>query len=150
MNDPTTLMIQLSAEDINQVKAQIGVRDSAGLANAKQDLNAYLSALEPAAYASAVEAMPVPDSEKYNAGWHLFQHKIPMWLFVLTTLLLCYYCFRYSLSIIPVLGLVSCFYMMAQIPAKSWFGFIIWLLIGLVIYFGYGYSNSKLNRKAVI
>jgi APA family basic amino acid/polyamine antiporter len=39
--------------------------------------------------------------------------------------------------------------MMAQIPAKSWFGFVVWLLIGLVIYFGYGYNNSKLHRKGI-
>lgn len=149
MNDPETLMVQLSESEIDQIKIQVNQRDSAGLAAAKLDLTAYLSALDAPAYASAVEAMPVPDTEKYESGWHLFQHKIPMWLFVITTLLLCYYCFRYSLSIIPVLGLVSCFYMMAQIPAKSWFGFFIWLLIGLVIYFGYGYKNSKLHRKEI-
>jgi amino acid transporter len=149
MNDPETLMVQLSESEIDQIKIQVNERDSAGLAAAKMDLTAYLSALDASGYASAVEAMPVPDTEKYESGWHLFQHKIPMWLFVITTLLLCYYCFRYSLSIIPVLGLVSCFYMMAQIPAKSWFGFVVWLLIGLVIYFGYGYNNSKLHRKDV-
>jgi len=68
---------------------------------------------------------------------------------VITCLWLTVLAFRHNLSLIPMLGLVSCFYMMAQIPAKSWMGFFIWLAIGLVIYFGYGYSNSKLARKNV-
>jgi hypothetical protein len=36
--------------------------------------------------------------------------------------------------------------MMAQIPSKSWLGFLAWLAIGLVIYFGYGFKHSKLNK----
>jgi APA family basic amino acid/polyamine antiporter len=80
-----------------------------------------------------------------ESGWALFQHKIPMWLFSLTCITLAVLAFRHQLSLIPILGLVSCFYMMAQIPAKSWFGFFIWLVIGLFLYFGYGYKNSKLN-----
>ena len=71
-----------------------------------------------------------------------------MWLFILTCISLVVMSFRQKLSLIPVLGLVFCFYMMAQIPAKSWFGFFIWLVIGLGIYFTYGYKNSKLRRAA--
>ena len=70
-----------------------------------------------------------------------------MWLFVLTTLVLAVLAFRHDLSLIPMLGLVSCFYMMAQIPAKSWLGFFVWLVAGLFIYFGYGYKNSNLAKK---
>ncbi|MFM8372171.1 MAG: amino acid permease C-terminal domain-containing protein, partial [Bacteroidota bacterium] len=65
----------------------------------------------------------------------------------ITCLALAVGAFRYSLSLIPVLGLVSCFYMMAQIPAKSWAGFFIWLAAGLVFYFSYGYKNSRLASK---
>jgi APA family basic amino acid/polyamine antiporter len=35
---------------------------------------------------------------------------------------------------------------MAQESHTNWYRFIIWLVIGLVIYFTYGYRNSKLNR----
>ena len=84
------------------------------------------------------------DGENGATGWAVFQHKIPMWLFVFTCLTVAVYAFQHSLSLIPILGLVFCLYMMAQIPAHSWFGFFIWLLAGLVIYFGYGYRNSKL------
>lgn len=52
-------------------------------------------------------------------------------------------------SLIPVLGLVSCFYLMAQETHMVWFRFLAWLIIGLVIYFLYSYNNSRLspNRK---
>ncbi|HLP95021.1 MAG TPA: amino acid permease [Saprospiraceae bacterium] len=121
-------------------------RDSAGMAAANGAIGDYLTALESDAYTRTVEAAPVPDSAKFESGWSLFQHKIPMWLFILTSLVLAVLAFRHNLSLIPILGLVSCFYMMAQIPAKSWAGFFIWLVAGLVIYFSYGYANSKLAR----
>jgi basic amino acid/polyamine antiporter, APA family len=73
-------------------------------------------------------------------------HQIPNWLFVGLCLTMVYLSFKYNLSLIPVLGLVFCFYMMAQIPSKSWLGFFVWLLVGLVIYFGYGVRHSRLAK----
>ncbi len=75
-------------------------------------------------------------------------HQIPMVLFLLVSLLMAYWTFIHKLSLIPVLGLVCCLYMMAQIPAHSWLGFFIWLAIGLVIYFSYGYKHSKIARPS--
>jgi APA family basic amino acid/polyamine antiporter len=141
-----TIMSHLNEAEINGIRTQVAAADSAGLAATSGDLAEYLGALDETSYASTVAAMNVPDDHKFESGWDLFQHKIPMWLFVFTCLYIMVLAFRNSLSLIPMLGLVFCFYMMAQIPAHSWFGFFIWLLIGLVIYFGYGYRNSKLNR----
>jgi basic amino acid/polyamine antiporter, APA family len=73
-------------------------------------------------------------------------HQIPMILFLLVSLLMAYWTFVHKLSLIPVLGLICCLYMMAQIPAHSWLGFFIWLAIGLVIYFSYGYKHSKVAQ----
>ncbi len=50
-----------------------------------------------------------------------------------------------NFSLIPVLGFTSCFYLMAQESHTNWIRFIIWLAIGLVIYFIYGVKKSKLN-----
>jgi hypothetical protein len=44
------------------------------------------------------------------------------------------------------LGMVSCLYMMTQLGFYNWVLFGVWLIIGLVVYFGYGYRNSKLAR----
>jgi amino acid transporter len=74
---------------------------------------------------------------------------LPMWLFVILCFVLTYYSITKNLSIIPVLGLIFCFYMMAQIHYVSWIGFVIWLVIGLGIYFTYGFYNSKLHKEAM-
>lgn len=49
--------------------------------------------------------------------------------------------------VVPVLGMLSCAYLMAQLPLITWIRFGVWLAIGLVIYFLYGYRHSKLHRK---
>jgi APA family basic amino acid/polyamine antiporter len=50
------------------------------------------------------------------------------------------------LSLIPVLGMTFCLYLMVEIPAKSWLVFFGWMAIGLVVYFSYGYKRSHLNK----
>lgn len=147
MCDATTLFSHLSENEIESLKIAFAEKDSANFAASSGDLAKYLGSLKESAYVAAVEQMPVSDDAKYESGWGLFQHKIPMWLFVFICLYVAVLSFRHNLSLIPVLGLVFCFYMMAQIPAHSWFGFLIWLVAGLVIYFGYGYANSKLALK---
>jgi len=72
---------------------------------------------------------------------------LPMWLFVVLCFVISYYSIVKNLSLIPVLGLIFCFYMMAQIQYISWIGFVIWLVIGLGIYFSYGFYNSKLHQR---
>ncbi|HRP90427.1 MAG TPA: amino acid permease [Edaphocola sp.] len=48
-------------------------------------------------------------------------------------------------SLIPVLGLLCCLYLIIEIPVKSWIVFLFWMLFGLVVYFIFGYRHSKLN-----
>ena len=52
---------------------------------------------------------------------------------------------RYSL--IPVLGVLCCMYLMIEIPAKSWVVFFGWMGLGLILYFVYGLKNSRLSHK---
>jgi basic amino acid/polyamine antiporter, APA family len=49
-----------------------------------------------------------------------------------------------SYSLIPVLGMLSCSYLLIEIPADSWKLFFAWMGLGLLIYFVYGYRKSKL------
>ena len=48
----------------------------------------------------------------------------------------------------PVLGMLSCGALMAFLPAITWLRFIIWLVIGLIVYFGYSMNHSKLAKTA--
>lgn len=48
---------------------------------------------------------------------------------------------------IPLLSAATCAYLMYNLGRETWIGFVIWLAVGLLIYFLYGYKNSKLNQK---
>jgi APA family basic amino acid/polyamine antiporter len=47
-------------------------------------------------------------------------------------------------SLIPILGVLFCLYLMIEIPTESWVAFFGWMIFGLAIYFSYGYKKSKL------
>lgn len=49
-------------------------------------------------------------------------------------------------SLIPILGVLSCLYLMIEIPSISWTWFFAWMGLGLLIYFSYGYRNSRLRN----
>lgn len=48
--------------------------------------------------------------------------------------------------LIPLLGVISCLYLMTHLPMITWWRFIIWTVIGVVIYFAYGQRNSVLTK----
>jgi APA family basic amino acid/polyamine antiporter len=48
---------------------------------------------------------------------------------------------------VPILGVVSCVYLMLGLPWITWVRFGLWLAIGLVIYFCYGYRRSGLRAE---
>ena len=79
-------------------------------------------------------------------GWEVFKHKIPLLGYIVLATILVVQCFRKSLSLIPVLGVLTCGYLMTELGWTNWYRFLIWLAIGLVIYFFYSFSHSKLNR----
>ncbi|RZA00956.1 MAG: amino acid permease [Sphingobacteriaceae bacterium] len=74
-------------------------------------------------------------------------HKFPFFLFILLSAALTILSFIKKLSLIPVLGLLSCFYLMAELEYESWIRFLIWLAVGLVIYFAYSYRNSIVGKE---
>jgi amino acid transporter len=72
---------------------------------------------------------------------------LPFYLFIFLSAILTVVAFLKNLSLIPVLGLLSCFYLMTELGYTNWLRFLIWLVIGLVIYFTYSYKNSLLNKE---
>ncbi len=83
--------------------------------------------------------------QSFTAGWETWQHHIPFYLFMIIAIIVAIMAFANSFSLVPVLGLLSCFYLMTEIPVKNWLVFTVWLIAGLSIYFGFGRKNSKLN-----
>ena len=47
--------------------------------------------------------------------------------------------------VIPVLGIVACLYLMLGLPWITWVRFTGWLLVGMVVYFMYGFKKSRLR-----
>ena len=82
----------------------------------------------------------------FTEGWEVFRDKLPFFLFVILSVALTVASFIKKLSLIPVLGLASCFYLMTELGYTNWMRFLIWLVIGLVIYFLYSRSHSKLGK----
>lgn len=76
----------------------------------------------------------------------VFRERIPYFAFCILVVVISVMSFIRNYSLIPVLGLVSCFYLMTELGVANWIRFLIWLVLGLIIYFSYGIKNSKLNK----
>ena len=48
--------------------------------------------------------------------------------------------------LVPILGAGICFWQMKSLPFDTWMRLIIWMAIGIMIYFGYSRHHSKLNK----
>jgi len=70
----------------------------------------------------------------------------PMLVFFALCIIMSVLSFVKNLSLIPVLGLTSCCYLLTGMAASNWLWFSIWLLIGLSIYFMYSRNNSNLAK----
>lgn len=82
-----------------------------------------------------------------KGGFHVWKHKILNWLFVFVFLFTSVLTFLNRWSLIPVLGFLSCCYLLSTLGIANWVRFIVWMLIGLFIYFIYSYNNSKLKNE---
>jgi APA family basic amino acid/polyamine antiporter len=52
--------------------------------------------------------------------------------------------------LVPILGILSCFGLMAGLPKDTWIRLIVWLVLGFVIYFLYSRSHSKIGRGETV
>jgi hypothetical protein len=50
--------------------------------------------------------------------------------------------------VFPILGILSCSYLMLSLPVLTWVRFLVWLDIGMVIYWAYGRRHSQLVNQA--
>ena len=79
-------------------------------------------------------------------GWDAIREKVPYVFFAIAFLVMAILSFVHNYSLIPVLGFLCCFYLLCDSGTSNWERFLIWLAIGLVIYFLYGKRRSKLNQ----
>lgn len=55
--------------------------------------------------------------------------------------------FKRNFSLLPVLGILANLYLMTELGLWNWGAFLTWLIVGLAIYFSYGYRKSKLAAQ---
>ncbi len=86
-------------------------------------------------------------AEAFNFTGEHVGLKLPMIGFFIVCIVMTILSFLKNLSLIPVMGLVSCCYLLTGMAASNWIWFSIWLGIGLVVYFLYSRKHSKLAKQ---
>ncbi len=142
-----SLYERLGDADSVMLKEKIAVMDTAGYRQYGSTLKTYFDSIYSTTYRPMIRKTGLPDNVLYYTGKEAFLPNIPQWLFLIVALVVTFYSFKNKLSLIPVLGLTSCFYLMAQESHTNWYRFLIWLVIGLAIYFLYSRHHSKLAKK---
>jgi basic amino acid/polyamine antiporter, APA family len=70
--------------------------------------------------------------------------KISLLIFWLSAAILAVIAFIKKYSLIPLMGLITCLYLLTGMTKSNWAWFLSWLVIGIIFYFLYGYKKSKL------
>jgi basic amino acid/polyamine antiporter, APA family len=72
-------------------------------------------------------------------------HKVPYFVFILFSIVMVVLSFAKRLSLIPVLGVMCCTYLMTELGTQNWIRFGVWMAFGFIVYFFYSYKHSKLS-----
>jgi basic amino acid/polyamine antiporter, APA family len=87
-------------------------------------------------------------NEGYKEGKISFMElatpQISLIVFWGTMIILAVFAFLKNYSLIPLMGLATCLYLLTGMTKSNWAWFFAWMAVGLVVYFMYGYKKSKL------
>ncbi len=103
---------------------------------------------QPEDFKQALKTSGLAESSIYNTGWRAFRAQFMLWLFLALTIVTVIVSFWKNMSLIPVLGFLSCSYLLCESGTSNWERFLIWLIVGFVVYFTYGYKHSKLSDSS--
>ena len=86
----------------------------------------------------------------YVAGKKTFMDvamiNISLIVFWISTLILAVFAYIKKYSLIPLMGVFTCMYLLTGMTKTNWVWFLCWLGLGLLLYFLYGRKNSKINN----
>jgi basic amino acid/polyamine antiporter, APA family len=88
------------------------------------------------------------NNEDFTAGKKTFMDmalpNISLIIFWLSLIIMSVFAFIKKWSLIPLMGVATCLYLLTGMSKSNWIWFIGWLGLGLIVYFLYGYKKSKL------
>ncbi len=94
-------------------------------------------------YSVFMKSMPLNHDLTRDWSWE----KFPYFVFYGVFFGLSMFTWLRRWSLIPVLGVITNLYLIAGIGHLNWLRFGVWCLVGLVVYFFYGYSHSRLAHR---
>jgi len=81
--------------------------------------------------------------------WTVFKEMVHSYIFLIIAVWVTIRAVIRRWSLIPVLGVLTNMYLISELGTTNWLRFVIWLIIGLGLYFTYGSRNSKLIKKNI-
>ena len=106
----------------------------------KEDTDSVISGLTVRTPESIAAALADALSAKQTANLSTI-------IFWIVCILLSLLAFMKNYSLIPLMGLTTCLYLLTGMSASNWAWFFGWMVLGLILYFMYGYRKSKLAGK---
>jgi amino acid transporter len=114
-------------------------------AQSSDSVKTNFNLIQPEDFKQALRTSALPEASIYNTGWRAFKAQFMLWLFLVLAIATTIISFWKNMSLIPVLGFLSCSYLLCESGTSNWERFLLWLIVGFVVYFTYGYKHSKLN-----
>jgi amino acid transporter len=112
-------------------------------------ISVLLISWQNADYWSSLFQFDFSGNADYNSGklsfFDLATPNISLIVFWIVLIVLSIITIQKKYSLIPLLGLSTCLYLLTGMTKSNWVWFLGWLLLGLVIYFFFGFKNSKLK-----
>ena len=81
-----------------------------------------------------------------HLSWAGISPKVPFFLFGITFTVTAVLSFVKNYSLIPVMGFLCCTYLLSESGVTNWERFLVWLVVGMALYFTYGYKHSRIGR----
>ena len=85
-----------------------------------------------------------------SSFWDVATPQVSLIVFWTFSVLLAIAAFIKKYSLIPLMGVITCAYLLTGMSKSNWVWFLSWLMLGLVVYFLYGYKKSKLAANNIV
>ena len=85
-----------------------------------------------------------------SSFWDVATPQVSLIIFWTFSVLLAIVAFFKKYSLIPLMGVITCAYLLTGMSKSNWVWFLSWLMLGLIVYFLYGYKKSKLAANNIV